>query len=146
MKASFLKSLLLVIATLCTTPAWSIWYFLGIQNGVVTDIDTETVRTVGNNRSLWILQNYPMTNVYGAKSMAIQLEIDCKADLIRYTKIIGYTGEIQTGYTKVMANVPGAWDKILYGSLHKSIQHEACLKKLPINKVYTTKWETSKKL
>ena len=115
---------------LCATlPANAGRTYLGIQNGVVIDADFSSVSTTGKMRRIWISQNYPTPTIHGAKSLLIQLEIDCVKDQIRRAQLLAFAGEQESGTLLYSNAEPGPWEHIEYGTIHKHLQYVTCLKK-----------------
>jgi hypothetical protein len=69
MHLRFFAHLCLLFTLLCAVPAHAAWTFMGLQDGVGFFVDAENVETVNGYRRVWVLQNYPSPNVYGAQSM-----------------------------------------------------------------------------
>ena len=65
----FFAQLWLLCTLLGAVPAQAAWTSMGLQDGVGFFVDAENVETVNGYRRVWVLQNYPSPNVYGAQSM-----------------------------------------------------------------------------
>ena len=117
----------LMFFSLCwAVPAQAVWTFMGLQDGVGFFVDAENAESVDGYRRVWVQQNYPSPNVYRAQSMLMLIEIDCKEEKIRLLKLVGYSGQLQTGDSQTLRSNVGAWEATKPGSMFKSIQFAGC--------------------
>ena len=137
----FLAQLWLLCALLGAVPAQAAWTSMGLQDGVGFFVDSENVETVNGYRRVWVLQNYPSPNVYGAQSMMMLVEIDCKDEKVRLLKLVGYSGQSQSGYSQTLRGDTGAWEVTKVGSMFRSIQFAGCRQHMKRGyKIYTSKY------
>jgi len=137
----FFALLWLLCSLLGAVPAQAAWTSMGLQDGVGFFVDAENVETVNGYRRVWVLQNYPSPNVYGAQSMMMLIEIDCKDEKVRLLKLIGYSGQSQTGDAQTLRSDTGAWEVTKVGSMFRSIQFAGCRQQMKGGyKIYTSKY------
>ena len=137
----FFAQLWLLCALLGAVPAQAAWTSMGLQDGVGFFVDAENVETVNGYRRVWVLQNYPSPNVYGAQSMMMLIEIDCKDEKVRLLKLVGYSGQSQSGYSQTLRSDTGAWEVTKVGSMFRSIQFAGCRQQMKRGyKIYTSKY------
>ena len=114
---------------------------MGLQDGVGFFVDAENAESVDGYRRVWVQQNYPSPNVYRAQSMLMLIEIDCKEEKIRLLKLVGYSGQLQTGDSQTLRSNVGAWEATKPGSMFKSIQFAGCRQQMKRGyKIYTSKF------
>ena len=137
----FLAPLWLLCLMLVAVPGHAAWTFMGLQDGVGFFVDAENVETVNGYRRVWVQQNYPSVNVYGAQSMMMLIEIDCKDEKVRLLKLVGYSGQSQSGYSQTLRGDTGAWEVTKVGSMFRSIQFAGCRQQMKRGyKIYTSKY------
>ena len=137
----FFTHLWLLAVLLGAVPAHAAWTFMGLQDGVGFFVDAENVETVNGYRRVWVQQNYPSINVYGAQSMMMLIEIDCKDEKLRLLKLVGYSGQSQSGYSQTLRSDTGAWEVTKVGSMFRSIQFAGCRQQMKRGyKIYTSKY------
>lgn len=141
MRPRFFTHSWLLCALLLAAPAQAAWTFMGLQDGVGFFVDAENVETVNGYRRVWVQQNYPSPNVYGAQSMMMLIEIDCKDEKVRLLKLVAYSGQSQSGDSQTLRSDTGAWEATKVGSMFRSIQFAGCRQQMKRGyKIYTSKY------
>ena len=130
--------LLILSWLMAAASASAAWSFLGFLDGQTFSMDTRNITTTGQgNRQFWALMDYNHQPEHGARSVALQFEIDCKNDKIRRLKAVGYRGDVQQGGVVWVNQQAGQWQTVGRDTLNQSAQLRACTKTIKGYQTYT---------
>jgi outer membrane protein assembly factor BamB len=121
--------LLLVLCWSCPS-VMAEWTYLGTLDGDTILLDKTTLVQTKRNATIWMLTNYGSPTVQEVLSVSKWVEFDCDKNKYRFLAVYGYEGQMQTGAK--LFNTPNKgenWGNVEYGSIFKSIQNIACLRK-----------------
>lgn len=82
---------------LATAPACADWVRVGKTNMAVHYVDPATVRSVGNFRQVWAMQDMVDWDFNGVRSMRLLQEYDCAAARFRFVEIAAHAGAMGGG-------------------------------------------------
>ncbi len=136
---------LLVVSWLmaaASASARSYWSFLGFLDGQTYSMDTQNITTSNQgNRQFWALLDYNHQPAHGARSIALQFEIDCKNDKIRRINAVGYRGDLQQGGVVWVNSQSGSWQEVGRDTLNQSAQLRACAQSVKGYPIYTDQFK-----
>jgi hypothetical protein len=124
------KGLLVLVMSLFAGPVLAGWTYLGNLDGDTVMFDKTTLVQTKRNATIWMLTNYSNMTIQDVLSVTKWLEFDCDKNKYRFLAVYGYEGQMQTG-AKLFNNPNKGdnWGNVEYGSIFKSIQNIACLRK-----------------
>jgi hypothetical protein len=131
-----------VLALTAGAPAaWAGWSMLGFLDGQTYSMDTRAISTTPQGlRRFWALIDYNHATGHGARSIAMELEIDCRQNRIRRIQAVGYRGDVQQGGVVWTSQVQGGWETIARHSLNRSAQLRVCTKPIKGAPIYTSQF------
>jgi hypothetical protein len=139
--ATLLRALLwmLILSWLMAAASASAgWSMLGMLDGQTYSMDVNNISTTRQgNRLFWALMDYNHATAHGARSVAMQFEIDCRNDKIRRVQAVAYRGDVQQGGVVWVNRQTTAWTNVGRDSLNQSAQLRACSKDVKGFKIYT---------
>ena len=124
------KSLLLLATVLITGSAWAEWVKVSeITNasGVDIYIDPTTIRTDGNLRKVWAMQNFRQRDKDGDMSTRSRLEFDCKQERYLMLSLSRHTESMASGmptFDRTLSTVK--WDEVPPQSVIATMLKKVC--------------------
>src|SRR6185295_11798686 len=72
-------------------PAWAEWVKIGTTNMAVHYIDPATVRSFGNLRQVWLMQDMVEADIDGVRSVRALQELNCQDGRYRFLSVTAYS-------------------------------------------------------
>ena len=108
--------------------AQAAWTYMGHLDGNAVLIDRNSIQLKKRNALVWMLTNYSTPTSQQLLSSTTHLEFDCDKNKVRYLKIYGYEGQMQSGARLISVVQSGAWVAVEFGTVIKSFQQIACVR------------------
>ena len=105
------------------------WTYLGNIDGDTVLLDRTTLVQTKRNATIWMLTNHGSYTIQEVLSVSKWVEFDCDKNKYRFLAVYGYEGQMQTGAKLIHNPTTSAWGDVTHGSIYKSIQNIACLRK-----------------
>ena len=109
-----MRVVLVALLMLATIPAWAQWLKVEENDiGTVFYLDPATIRTDGNLRRVWGMQDLKTPGSDGALSRRGLNEFNCKEGRFRVLAYSHHSGRMLTGETLLQGDSPSEWHHIL---------------------------------
>jgi hypothetical protein len=121
-----LNAILVLVLAMAAGAGHAAWSYMGHLDGNAVLIDRATIQLVKRNALVWMLTNYSTVTANQLLSTTTRLEFDCDQNKVRYLRIYGYEGQMQSGARLLTVVQPGQWVAVEFGTVMKSFQQIAC--------------------
>ena len=125
------RLLLITLLVLSHGPAYAEWLLVGkgVESGMTTYADPDTIRRKGELVQMWVLFDYKTVQTNAGKSflsMRSQSQFDCADE---FTQILSYTvfsGHMETGDILAHSDDKHQWQLVPPGSVTQTLWEVAC--------------------
>jgi hypothetical protein len=93
-------------------PACAEWVKVGTTNTAVHYVDPATVRSDGNLRQVWLLQDMVEADLDGVRSVRALQELNCQDGRYRFLSVTAYSGPMAGGHVVVEHGMRDGWSVI----------------------------------
>jgi hypothetical protein len=94
---------------LAAAPVGAEWVKIGTTNLAVHYIDPAAVRSYGNLRQVWLLQDMVEADTDGVRSVRALQELNCADGRFRYLSVTAYSGPMARGQVVVEHGMRDGW-------------------------------------
>jgi len=101
-----------LILMLATSSASAEWVKIGTTNMAVHYIDPATVRSFGNLRQVWLMQDMAEADTDGVRSVQALQELNCQDGRYRFLSVTAYSGPMASGHVIVEHGMRDGWSVI----------------------------------
>ena len=129
---NFVLKKTILVALLSATPLISFaqnWVFVtGNSNAADFYVDADSIKKIGTNRRVWILQDLKKRTVNGSLSAKLLREIDCNEEKIRSLQFTFYAENMLKGEMMNTVTRTGEWEFVSPDSMNKDVLDAVCKK------------------
>lgn len=107
-------------------------------DGTVSNLDLSTLRKEGDNRRVWVLENFSekkpsmfLSDSSGVFSMRYRMEYDCKNERQKTLSYTFFTEKEAKGTVSSKSDLPTNWVDVAPGTAGWKLMETACKTKLP---------------
>ena len=123
-----MRSVLLALLILVTTPAWAKWVRISENSKFVLYLDSATIRKDGNHRTVWNLHDLKKQDPEGERSVRLQHEYDCQGGRVRLLATSTHSAQMAKGKVLTNNDTAGEWINLPRRSAHWGSFKYACAK------------------
>ena len=129
---NFVLKKTILVALLSATPLISFaqnWVFVtGNSNAADFYVDADSIKKIGANRRVWVLQDLKKRTVNGSLSAKLLREIDCNEEKIRSLQFTFYAENMLKGEMMNTVTRTGEWEFVSPDSMNKDVLDAVCKK------------------
>lgn len=104
-----MRIILCFLSALVAAPALADWVAVSESDELVAYIEPSSIRSNGNLRMVWQLQDLKQRTEHGVMSRRMLVEYDCKDERFRILAIATHSEPMAGGKTLVIRDKPGEW-------------------------------------
>lgn len=119
------KSLLFALM-LCACSAWAEWVKMTESDGTAFFMDPTTISQDGDLRRVGTLTNLKQRDKYGAMSLRITHEYDCKLDKVRMPSFSYHADHMAKGETLLSNSTPAPWNDVPPDTVLMAVRKIVC--------------------
>ena len=121
-----MKTIIIVLSLFVNGSAWAEWVSTGFNDRVRFYVDPSTIRTDGNFRKVWQLQDSKQQNKEGELSYRHRSEYDCKQERHRFLSLSAHNSSMAEGDILRSSASPTPWEDIPPGSVAEDTLKMIC--------------------